>query len=87
MTRCLFLFDSCGLVFVGGALSDEKTGLSFVRVSVCSNTSFVRIYKIFTLYMLDMIKIHKQYIQGLCQSRLSTADYALFLVASATTEV
>jgi hypothetical protein len=25
-----------------------------------------------------------KYIQGLCQSRLSTADYALFLVASAT---
>jgi hypothetical protein len=28
-----------------------------------------------------------QYVQGLCQSRLSTADYALFLVASATTVV
>jgi hypothetical protein len=26
-----------------------------------------------------------KYIQGLCQSRLSTADSALFLVASATT--
>jgi hypothetical protein len=28
-----------------------------------------------------------QYVQGLCQSRLSTADYALFLVASAVTAV
>jgi hypothetical protein len=28
-----------------------------------------------------------KYIQGLCQSRLSTADCALFLVASATTAV
>jgi hypothetical protein len=28
-----------------------------------------------------------QYIQGLCQSRLSTADYALLLVAFATTAV
>jgi hypothetical protein len=28
-----------------------------------------------------------KYTQGLCQSRLSTADYALFLVASATTAV
>jgi hypothetical protein len=27
------------------------------------------------------------YIQGFCQARLGTADYALFLVASATTEV
>jgi hypothetical protein len=27
------------------------------------------------------------YIKDLCQSRLSTADYALFLVASATTAV
>jgi hypothetical protein len=84
MTRCLLLFDSCGLVFVGGSHSDERTGLSFVRVIVCSNTSFIRIYKVFTYYMLDKIEIHIQYIQGLCQSRFSTADYALFLVASAT---
>jgi hypothetical protein len=28
-----------------------------------------------------------QYLQGLCQSRLSTADYALLLVAFATTAV
>jgi hypothetical protein len=29
--------------------------------------------------------MYVQYIQGLYQSRLSTADFALFLVASATT--
>jgi hypothetical protein len=28
-----------------------------------------------------------QYLQGLCQCGLSTADYALFLVAFTTTEV
>jgi hypothetical protein len=28
-----------------------------------------------------------EYIQGFCQSRPSTADYAIFLVASATTAV
>jgi hypothetical protein len=39
MTRYLSLFDSYGLVFVG-RLSDEMTGLSFVRVIVCSSTSF-----------------------------------------------
>jgi hypothetical protein len=31
--------------------------------------------------------IYIQYVQGLCQSRLSTADYALLLVAFATTAV
>jgi hypothetical protein len=30
MTRCLLLFDSYGLVFLWGALSDERTGLSVV---------------------------------------------------------
>jgi hypothetical protein len=36
----LLLFDSHGLVF-WGALSDERTGLSIVRVIVCSIKSFV----------------------------------------------
>jgi hypothetical protein len=31
--------------------------------------------------------IYIQYLQGLCQSRLSTADYALLLAAFATTAV
>jgi hypothetical protein len=31
--------------------------------------------------------VYIQYVQGLCQSRLSTADYALLLVAFATTAV
>jgi hypothetical protein len=31
--------------------------------------------------------LYVQYLQGLCQSRLSTAYYALFLVAFATTAV
>jgi hypothetical protein len=37
--------------------------------------------------MLYMVIVYIQYIQGLCQSRLSIADYALFLVASAITVV
>jgi hypothetical protein len=37
--------------------------------------------------MLNALKMYIQYIEGLCQSRLSTADYALFLVVSATTAV
>jgi hypothetical protein len=31
--------------------------------------------------------MYVHYVQGLCQSRLSTADYALFPVATATTAV
>jgi hypothetical protein len=38
-----------------GALSDERTCLSFVRITVCSNTSFVIVYNIFTFYMLYML--------------------------------
>jgi hypothetical protein len=42
MTRYLVLFDSYGLVFfLWGALSDERAGLSFVRVTACISKSFV----------------------------------------------
>jgi hypothetical protein len=37
------------------ALSDERTGLPFVRVIVCSSKSFVITERIFTFYMLNMI--------------------------------
>jgi hypothetical protein len=39
MTRYLLLFDSYSLVIVGRPL--KRTGLSFVRVIVCSSKSFV----------------------------------------------
>jgi hypothetical protein len=42
MTRYLVRFDSYGLVFfLWGALSDERTGQSFVRVIACISKSFV----------------------------------------------
>jgi hypothetical protein len=41
MTRCLLLLTVAVLSLWGGALSDERTGLSFVRVIVCSNASIV----------------------------------------------
>jgi hypothetical protein len=43
MTRYLLLFDSYGLAFffLWGALSDERAGLSFVRVIACISKSFV----------------------------------------------
>jgi hypothetical protein len=44
------------------ALSDERTSLSFVRVTVSSNKSFVIMWRVFTFYMLNMLinvyKIH-----------------------------
>jgi hypothetical protein len=45
------------------ALSDERTGLSFARVTVGSNKSVISMYI--------------QHIQGLCQSRLLTADHSI----------
>jgi hypothetical protein len=60
-----------------GALSDEKTGLSFARVTVNSNKSVV------SMYNLHVIKcMYIQHIRGLCQSRLSITDHALALVES-----
>jgi hypothetical protein len=38
-----------------GALSDERMGLSFVRVIVCSTMSVVQMYNVFTFYMFYML--------------------------------
>jgi hypothetical protein len=58
----------------------REDGSVFVRVIVCSSKSFVIMWRIFTFYILNMLKIYIKYIQGLCQSRLSKADYTLFLI-------
>jgi hypothetical protein len=55
-------------LLIWGALSDERTDLSFTMYNI---------QYIYTLHAITWI-----YIQGLCQSRLSTADHVLFLVAS-----
>jgi hypothetical protein len=60
----------------GGTHSDERTGLSFVRVTV-SNISQLSVGTI--IYILLLTKcLYIQYIQGLCQSRFSTTHYILF---------
>jgi hypothetical protein len=57
---------------IWGALSDERTGLSFTM------------YNVQYIYILHPITwMYIQYIQGLYQSTLSTADHVLSLVASA----
>jgi hypothetical protein len=63
------------ILTVWGALSEERTGLSFVRVSHLS---------VYTLYLQiqTYLLMNVQYIQGLCQPRLSTANCALFLRSS-----
>jgi hypothetical protein len=67
-----------------GALSDERTGLSFARDTVSSNEFVVSI----TIYILQVIKcMYIQQIQALWQSRLTTAYHTLSLVAPATTAV
>jgi hypothetical protein len=60
-----------------GALSDERTGLSFVRVIV-SSKSIVSIYTYlhFIWYQLFICTI---YTRPLSVQAVSTADYALFL--------
>jgi hypothetical protein len=79
----LYYCQTVAGLFVWGALSDERTGLSFTRVTVSSNKSVVC-----TIYTLHVIKcLYIQLIQGLYQCRLSTADHALSLVAPATTAV
>jgi hypothetical protein len=81
------------LLKLAGALSDERTGPSFSRVTVRSSVSLLSVCTIYILHVIKRMYIcmykcmYIQYIQGLCQSRLSTADHALLLIASATTAV
>jgi hypothetical protein len=72
----LYYCQTVAVLLMWGALSDERTGLSFAWVTVSSNKSVV------SMYILHVIKcMYIQHIQGVCQSRLSTADHALSLVA------
>jgi hypothetical protein len=64
---------------IWGALSDERSGLSLF--------SHLSVYTLYSIYKTYQPIIYQKYLQGLCQSRLSTADYALLLAAFATTAV
>jgi hypothetical protein len=71
------------VVSLWGALSDETSGLSFARQSLQYLVVFQYVHKYLHLIYLT----YKVYIQDLCQSGLSTANYALFIIAQATTAV
>jgi hypothetical protein len=67
-----------------GALSEERTGLSLPE----SQSAVISLLSACTICILLVIKyIYIQHIQDLCNSRLSTEDHALSLVAPATTAV
>jgi hypothetical protein len=60
-----------------------------MRGRVCrlpvTQSAVISLLPLCTIYILHVIKCMSiQYIQGHCQARLSTADYALSLVAPAT---
>jgi hypothetical protein len=68
--------------------------LSLTRGRICplpeSHSPVMSLLSVCTIYILHIIKciyVYVQHIQGLCQSRLSTANHALSLVAAATTTV
>jgi hypothetical protein len=87
MTRNLFIgFDFKKVAVLSMWAPSLTTGrVCRLQVSPLCDV-FVRIiYNIFTKYIKCSEVFKVQYLQGLCQSRLSTADYALLLVAFATT--
>jgi hypothetical protein len=70
-----------------GAPSLTRGWVCVLSESVSSNKSIVSMYSYIHFTYFTWYDTHIQYIQGLCQSGLSTADYALFLVPFATTAV
>jgi hypothetical protein len=66
--------------------------LSLTRGRACllpeSQSAVISLLSVCTIFILHVIKyMYIQHIQDLCQFRLSTADHALSLAASATTAV
>jgi hypothetical protein len=82
-TRFVLFSDSCRLVDVGRSFWREDGSVVFQTQS-----AVISLLSICTIYIFQVIKyMYIQHIRGLCQSRLSTADHALLLVAPAITSV
>jgi hypothetical protein len=73
-TGYLFLLTFT-ILSIAGAPSDERSGLSFAIVII--RPLLVNIYRIACNVHVSDIYEYIQYVQGLCQSRLRTADHAL----------
>jgi hypothetical protein len=88
MTSNLFVYFNFEKVIVLSMWAPSLTRGRVCRLSVSPLSLSVYIY-IYTVYVQNIIEmvLNIQYVQGLCQSRLSTADYALLHVAFATTAV
>jgi hypothetical protein len=83
MTRYLFPHESCCPVYMGRPLWREDGSVFCQGQSIICHLSVYTYYLQHDIYQL----IYVQYVQGLCQSKLGTADYALLIVATATTAV
>jgi hypothetical protein len=79
MTRYLLLFDRVLLLW--GALSDKMTGLSFVRVIVCSSKSFVIMYKLFIFYTLNFQSIPIPVFSHILSARTTHRKHSSSIVA------
>jgi hypothetical protein len=89
ISQCVLVL-SIFVVFLWGTFSDERSGLLFVSHSLKYLVIYQTVHKsIYILHALHDITLflHVQYMQGLRQSRLSTADYVLSFVARAKTAV
>jgi hypothetical protein len=88
MTRNLLVYFNFEKVLVLPMWAPSLTRGRVCRLSVSPMSLSVYIY-IYTVYLQNITEIffNIQYLQGFCQSGLSTADYALLLVAFATTAV
>jgi hypothetical protein len=71
----LLLLDLASAVLLWSALSDERSGLSFVSISLWSVSIYIRY--LHYLCLTQFRDVYTIYIQGLFQSRLGIADYAL----------
>jgi hypothetical protein len=65
-------------------MSSQGCQLYVLKVSYGSIQPFLSSSNL-SRYLLNDLRMYIQHIQGLCQSRVSTADHALSLVAPATT--
>jgi hypothetical protein len=86
MSSNLFVYFNFEKVTVLSMWALSLTRGQVCRLSVSPLSLSVYIYTVYVQNIIEIV-LNIQYVESLCQSRLSTADYALLLVAFATTAV